>query len=268
MIQNRSSTGVSVIVPTLNESDNIVDLLHAISGAFGSPSLVEILVVDDSSEDGTADLAEAAEMALAGSLTVIRREGKRSLSESVIDGARSARHDVVAVIDADFSHDPRNLPELSEPVLRGEADVCIGSRHVDSGVISDWPFRRKALSRIGTWIARRATPVRDPLSGFFATRRQFLLREDLLRPRGYKILLEILGRFQGLRVLEFPIHFRDRTAGSSKFGMRQALQFVTQVIALRVGPRDLHTSVHVDSEPRVSQRTSKNETHVVGGNLR
>jgi dolichol-phosphate mannosyltransferase len=200
------------------------------------PCPTEIVVVDDASEDGTADAAELAARSLQVPLHVIRRAGRRSLSGSVIDGAFAAAHDTIVVLDADYSHDPALLPELVRGVRERGLDVCVGSRYADGGEISSWPWSRRLLSRLGTFFARRLAGVSDPLSGYFACRRELLTGGGArLRPRGYKVLLEVLGRSPGLHAAEVPAVFRDRALGESKLGMRQLLEFLVQIASLAAG---------------------------------
>jgi len=229
--------GLSVIVPTRNEAANLPLLLARLAEAMrtlGSP--YEVLVVDDDSPDRTAHIASVFAEEHRIPLRVLVRRGERGLASAVVHGARHARHEVVAVLDADLSHDPSCVPAIARPVIEGRADLAVGSRYAQSGTIGTWPRARRIVSRLGTRIARTLTSVRDPLSGFFAARRALVDGSELgLVPRGYKILLEILARSRGrLRICEVPIHFEDRHTGASKFGMRQALEFATQLGALAI----------------------------------
>jgi len=226
--------GVSVVVPTLNEAPSIEEFVRRMARVLAGLSVpADIVVVDDASPDGTAEIVETLAVALPVPLRVLRRSGPRSLSLSVVDGARGAVHPVLAVLDADLSHDPDDLPRVIAPVLSGEVDLAVGSRYASGGAMARWPLGRRALSAVGTSIARVLTRVRDPLSGFFSVRREFLDGSaGDLRPRGYKILLEMLGGFPDLKVLEVPIRFRDRRTGRSKFGLRQGIEFLQQVLTL------------------------------------
>lgn len=233
-------TGLSVVLPTLNEADNLATLLPAIADVLVSAPFrkrpTEIIVVDDASEDGSAALAESVRSHLSVPLRVVRRNGTRSLGCSVVDGAHQARFKVVLVMDADRSHAPEDVAAVARPVLEGTCDLSIGSRYVPGGQVSPWPMARRVLSSLGTFTARRLTSVRDPLSGFFATRRSLLTGALPLRPRGYKILLEVLGRARGLHITEVPIRFSDRACGRSKLQTKQLLEFLVQLVSLALTP--------------------------------
>jgi len=227
--------GISVLLPTLNEAENIGECLCRITEALEGFSSWEVVLADDSSSDATAEIAREASRDHRFDLRVIERTGEPSLSRAVVKAAKSARFDVVCVLDADLSHDPASIPEVAGPVLAGRVGVSIGSRYAEGGTVAaDWPLARRLASRAGTSVARRLSGVRDPLSGFFACRRGLLDGRDLaLEPRGYKILLELLARGRGcFGVCEVPIVFRDRTRGSSKLGARQLLQFAAQCFAI------------------------------------
>ena len=225
--------GVTVILPTYEEASNLPVILPRIAAALRPLECpFEIVVVDDNSPDGSAGVAEdiAAEAALP--VRVVSRRDERSLATAVVRGAVEARYLCVAVLDADLSHDPDSLPALLGPIVNGTYDVVVGSRYA-GGEISGWPLRRRVTSRTATLFARLLTRVADPLSGFFATRRELLDGSTLaLKPRGYKILLELLGRSRGLRVCEVPIVFTDRASGKSKFGTREIVHFLAQCAAL------------------------------------
>lgn len=244
----RPGEAVSVVVPTFNEAANLPELLGRLKANLDGRILYEVVIADDRSPDGTAQLAEALGRELSIPLRVVTRPPPRSLSLSVIEGARAARFDCVAVLDADLSHDPEDLVGLVHAVASGECDVVVASRYADGGAILDWPLWRRLLSAAGTRLARSLSRARDPLSGFFACRRALFTGEIDLHPRGYKILLELLARGQGLRVKEFPTRFEDRRRGSSKLRLRQHLEFLAQVLSLIA--LHLRTLIPFHSQPR------------------
>jgi dolichol-phosphate mannosyltransferase len=215
----------TVVVPTFNEADNMEPLCRRICAALPE---VEIVVVDDASRDGTA--ARARELGKELPIRVIERVGERGLSTAVLRGFEEARTDVCVVIDADLSHPPELVPDLVRAVENG-AEVAVGSRHVAGGEIDEWPLVRRLASRAGTLLARPLTSVSDPMSGFFCLRKSRLQGLDL-KPRGFKILLEIVARAGWTRIVEVPIRFEDRREGTSKFGPKERREFLQQVAEL------------------------------------
>ncbi len=231
---------VLVVVPTLDEADNIGRLLRGIRTA--APS-VDVLIVDDASPDGTADLADVLGREL-GSITVERRVGEPGLGAAYRDGFRHGLahgYDAIIEMDADLSHDPATLPALIAALDAG-ADLAIGTRYIDGGATPGWPLHRRLLSRAGGEYARRLLhlPSHDPTSGFRAFRAG-LLREcelDTVGAQGFAFQLEMLHRATrlGAQVVEVPIVFRDRTAGESKLSGAIAQEALRMVNALRRHP--------------------------------
>jgi dolichol-phosphate mannosyltransferase len=224
---------VSLVVPTYNERDNIVPLLEAIRGAMAGLGL-EVWIVDDDSPDRTWELASDYARSHPD-VQVIRRTSERGLSAAVIEGFQRARGDLLAVMDADLSHDPALLPRLVDAVAGG-ADVAVGSRRVPGGGADNWPWHRQKASDLATALARwwLRAPLADPMSGYFVVRRTVFERvRGRLQPRGYKILLEIVCRAGAVKVVELPYVFRDRRQGVSKVSPRVGWEFLTSLWALR-----------------------------------
>jgi len=215
----------TIVIPTFNERETLPGLCAAVrEHVVGNPQL---LVVDDQSPDGTADVARAL------GCDVIVRTGQRGLALSVVEGIARAKGQIAVVIDADGSHPAAVIPELVDAV-QGGMDLAVGSRHVPGGRIdADWPLRRRLLSGMAQLAAKPLTQLSDPMSGFFAVRVSALDLERL-RPRGYKILLEIDARHD-LSVAEVPIEFRDRTGGDSKLNVRVQLDYLRQLGSLYRG---------------------------------
>ncbi len=214
---------VSLIIPTYREADNIERLVTSIAEHLQGYSY-EILLVDDNSADGSVEIVRSL-VARGFPVDVLVRTGKRDLAQAVVAGFRQATGDILAVMDADLSHPPSSLPHLIDPLIRDEADFCLGSRYLENSSIDDrWQLRRLIFSKLATLACRSLAlgRIQDPLSGFFALRRRDLPPFDLLHPRGYKIGLEILvkGRLHGKRLREIPIDFADRTHGKSKLSLR------------------------------------------------
>ena len=213
---------ISLVIPTLNEVDNVAPLLARL--AQSQPPLDEIIFVDDGSADGTRERI----ISLAGSAPVrlLERDAPSfGLAGAVIEGAGSAAGDWLVVMDADLSHPPENIGELLRPLLEGKADMVIGSRYIKGGSTPGWPVWRKILSRLAAAFAYPITGVHDSMSGFFAMPRQLLL-ELTPAATGFKIAFEALARGgRNLRVVEIPIVFYDRARGVSKMKFKVALVF-------------------------------------------
>jgi dolichol-phosphate mannosyltransferase len=205
---------VSLVLPTFNERE-CLELLHdRISSALGSYRH-EVIVVDDSSPDGTGELVRRLETS--GRYRLLSRPRRLGLSSAVLDGYRASTGDVVAVMDADGSHPPEQLPELIEPIRAGRAEFALGSRRVRGGSNEGLAAIRWMISWMATLPAQPLTRVHDPMSGFFAVRRDVVERAAL-RPTGYKVGLEILVKCHPSPVVEIPFHFGERLAGESKLG--------------------------------------------------
>jgi dolichol-phosphate mannosyltransferase len=240
-IRERAPIGdVLVVVPTLDEADNVELLLRSIRTA--APR-VDVLVVDDASPDGTADIAEALGHEL-GSVTVVRRVGERGLGAAYRDGFQfglARGYDAIVEMDADLSHDPATIPALLAALDAG-ADLAIGTRYINGGATPGWPLHRRLLSRAGGEYARRLLhlPSHDPTSGFRAFRAGLLRECELttVGAQGFAFQLEMLHRATrlGARVVEVPIVFRDRTAGESKLSGAIAQEALRMVAALRRDP--------------------------------
>lgn len=219
---------VSIIVPTYNERENLEILVKRIASSLGDKEY-EIIIVDDNSPDGTWRLAQ--ELARFYPIKLIKREEKRGLASAVVDGFSHAAGHCFVVMDADLQHPPEAIPRLIEAIENG-ADLAVASRYIEGGSVRGWSFFRRFVSRGATWLARLfLTNVKDPMSGFFALRREVVEGADL-RPEGYKILLEILVKGNYARVAEIPYTFEPRKLGRSKLKGRQYIQYLKHLISL------------------------------------
>jgi len=233
-------TQFSIIVPTLNESENIDLLLSRIFALNFAPGSFEVIFVDDGSTDGTPDKVRAWKNQ--SNVHLIERREKPDLTASILAGAAAAQSDVIVVMDADLSHPPERLPAVVTPILNNTHDVAIGSRYIAGGSTENWPLYRQLLSRVGGWIARPICDVNDATSGFFAFRRE-LTGSISNTAHGYKILLELLMANQGkLRVIEVPICFHDRTHGTSKLSFSHQQAYIQRLITLAGGTATLNTA--------------------------
>lgn len=224
-----------VVIPTYDEAENIVTVLERVRAA--APD-VAVLVVDDGSPDGTADLAEAAG-AEVGGVSVLRRSGKQGLGSAYRDGFRWGLErgaPVLVEMDADLQHDPAALPGLLAPIEVDAADLVVGSRYIPGGSIPRWRWHRRMLSRWGNRYAGAVLGlgVRDATSGYRAYRADALRSIDLdgVRADGYGFQIEMAYQVAraGGRVAEVPIRFGERSRGVSKMSGRivvEALVLVT-----------------------------------------
>lgn len=209
---------LSLVIPTFNERSNIAPLTAAVTRALEGVSW-EIVFVDDDSPDGTCE--EIAAVARQGApIRSIRRVGRRGLASAVVEGAMSARGEIIGVMDADMQHDESLLPRMLAALKVPGVDLVVGSRHVEGGGLGDWSAGRRAMSAFATWSSRLliGDSVSDPMSGFFMTRRSVFDASIYdLTQQGYKILLDILTSSpRPLKVVELPYVFRDRLSGESK----------------------------------------------------
>jgi dolichol-phosphate mannosyltransferase len=224
---------LSVIVPTYNERESLPGLIHRLSALHDIP--LEVVVVDDASPDGTGMLAESLGQQHALPVQVLHRSNKRGLATAVIDGASVARGEILTVMDADLSHPPEALPALLAGIDAG-AEIAIASRYVAGGGIRGWPPLRRLISRSATMLARwmLGLNVRDPLSGFFAVRRELLTDSQYLGV-GYKLLLEVLAAHRSRRIVEIPYEFVDRRLGQSKLSSGEIWSFLKLLLYLKRG---------------------------------
>lgn len=234
-----SGRDVWVVLPTYNERENLERIAEAILASLPEASL---LVVDDSSPDGTGTLADTI-AAREPRVSVLHRAGKEGLGVAYRDGFRWVleRPDARAVVqmDADFSHDPADLPRLLAPLM-GNADLALGTRYMAGGGTIGWPWYRKLISRGGTLFARTVLllPYRDLTGGFKAWRRELLdairLREASGSGYGFQIETTWWAHRRGATIIQVPITFRERVAGASKMSGGIVAEAMLLVLTLRL----------------------------------
>lgn len=227
-----SLSAVSIIIPTFREAPNIKPLTERVFAAVSEAGYeAELILVDDNSQDGTDAVVEELRPAYAVRLVVRRTE--RGLSSAVLAGFREAKHDCLVVLDADLQHPPEMIPALIHRLEEGAADFAIATRYAGSGAIAeDWPVLRRLGSRVATLLARPLAPLSDPMSGFFALRRETWEKADRLDPIGYKIALELYVKGRCRRPAEVPIRFETRAAGTSKASLRVQISYLRHLAKL------------------------------------
>jgi dolichol-phosphate mannosyltransferase len=232
-----SKAKLSIIVPTYNESQNIVRMLDSIAETLSPYKGSEIIVVDDNSPDGTAEMAKSHAKIISTKekirIEIISRNGKFGLSSAIIKGVQHASGDFLVIMDGDFSHPPQVIPSIIQALQDSNYDIVIASRYVKGGSIIGWPFKRRLMSKGATKIAQYGLgiDVKDPVSGFFAFRRDIIsgLKFDAI---GYKMLLEILVKTKGARVKEIPYTFTNRRIGASKLDANVMFDYLRAVLRL------------------------------------
>jgi dolichol-phosphate mannosyltransferase len=251
-------TSVWVVIPTYNEADNLVPLIGRTRQALhdGGPELdVRFLVVDDDSPDGTGLLADDLGRR-DGDVRALHRTAKCGLASAYVTGfttALEAGADLVVQMDADFSHDPDDVPRLVA-AARERADLALGSRYVPGGTTEGWPLQRRLLSRVGGTYASAVLglDVRDPTGGFKCFRAGMLRALDLgaITSAGFAFQVEttLLAARHGARIEEVPITFRERIHGHSKMSAGIAFEAAWRVPALRLRDLRAHGALPVDHQ--------------------
>jgi dolichol-phosphate mannosyltransferase len=236
-LASRRTVSFSLIVPTYNESKNIQQIVHILTGLLDRalPNDYELIVVDDDSPDRTWEIAQHL-MPSYPQLRVMRRQTERGLSTAVIRGWQAARGDILGVIDGDLQHPPEVLLKLLQAIRNG-ADLAVASRHIEGGGTSDWGFIRRFLSRGAQLVGLMILPsvvgrVSDPMSGYFMVKRE-AIANCLLNPLGYKILLEVIGRGTVERITEVGYVFQERQEGESKVTWKQYVEYLAHLVKLR-----------------------------------
>lgn len=229
---------LTIVVPTFNEGPNVAELLRRIGEAVDD-RMIEVLFVDDSTDDTPRIIEQAAAHSDFPVRLIHRDAPVAGLGGAVVEGIRAAASTWCLVMDGDLQHPPEDIPRLLARADRGDVDVVVASRYIaggDSRGLAD--ATRTTVSRASTLLTKAMFPRKlggcsDPMTGFFLVDRD-AIDIDALRPRGFKILLEILAR-RHLRVDEVPFAFAPRHAGASKATFTQGIRFLTQLLMLRFG---------------------------------
>src|SRR5438874_8677187 len=261
-----------IIIPTYNEVENLQPLLEQI---FSYVTDTDLLIVDDNSPDGTGDLAERLSSQDAR-VHVMHRTGKLGLGTAYIAGFKYAvahGYDAAFEMDADFSHDPRYLPDFLKAIEH--SDLVIGSRYISGGGTPNWSFLRRFISGGGNIFARfmLGIPVQDCTAGFRCYRRQVLESIDLdtIQSQGYAFQVEMAYRVmrQGFKIVETPIVFMDRRIGKSKMSRKIVIEAFIYVLRARFGKKPpAHTPTGQKSSDHKETNTEVEEIASVAQKLR
>jgi len=228
------TTQISIIIPTYNESQNIIQVLKSIQENLPENTTAQTIVVDDNSPDGTGKIVDAYLQNVRNmanhTIDVIHRRTKEGLSSAILKGIQYATGNTIVVMDSDLSHPPHLLPKMLAALKHPKYDIAIASRYVSGGSIDGWTLKRKLMSKAATFIAKHGLGIRakDPMSGFFAFKRQVIqgLKFDAI---GYKMLLEILAKKKNARIIEIPYTFTNRKFGSSKLDYGTVVDYLRAV---------------------------------------
>lgn len=221
---------VIVIIPTYNEKENIASLIETI---FQNQPQTSILIVDDNSPDGTALIVKELQNRYSD-LSIHQRANNRGFGKSYIEGFKKVvndeKYEVVIMMDADFSHDPKEIPKIAEK-LTG-FDVVIGSRYIQGGKIENWNWRRRLLSRFANFYAKTilGVPINDLTTGFMCFRKDILKKIELdsIKSEGYAFLVDFKYKVfrAGFKINEHPIVFSERREGQSKMSFKNIWEAV------------------------------------------
>lgn len=226
-----SKPELSVIVPTYNESKNIEVLTIRVFDSLKKCGIkAELIIVDDSSPDGTAQVAD--KMAKDYPIRTYIRTKREGPGPAILDGIRLAEAPIACVMDGDLSHPPEALPEMYKLIKEGKALLVVASRHTKGGGTSEWVWYRKFFSWGARLLGKFLTPVRDLTSGYFMFDKKILDGAEI-NPIGCKVGLELMvkGNHQG-KVLEYPIVFVERAVGESKMGWSETQRYLRHLLAL------------------------------------
>lgn len=233
---------LTVIIPTLNEAATIRETVNRVFDLLETKMLYgQVLVVDDDSTDGTIEILKDLSTIYVDFDYIVRKHN-HGLSQSVYDGFKAAESDVFIVMDADGQHPLEKIPELYREICN-DYDIVVGSRYMEGGGVGTWGLTRRIISIGATVIARLFFPgITDPGSGFFAVRKD-VIDGALLKPRGYKLLVEILGKGNWKSAKEIPIQFGIREKGESKLKGHTVMEYLKQLADLfwfSINHRDSH----------------------------
>lgn len=232
MADTQPPSGVSIVVPTYQERDNLPELIKQIATLKTQLSPLELIIVDDDSQDGTAEYIQTLRLTYDW-LVLITRKNKRELSSAVVDGLTQAHYDILVCMDGDLSHPIHVIPQMVKCIQQNNIDFVIGSRFAKGGSIDKaWPVLRKLNACFAKLLAKPFVTITDPMSGFFCLKKTTFLAAEKLDPIGYKIGLELMVKCHCNNIVELPIHFAERIHGYSKLNMQERLNYLVHIIKL------------------------------------
>ncbi len=225
---------LSIIIPTFNEAESIINLLIEIESIMEESQAFEIIVVDDNSPDNTYEIIQNYILDNNKSfISAIKRTWSKGLSSAVIEGSALAKFSYIAVMDGDGQHDPNDLKMLFHEILKSNKDIAIGSRFLNSKNSDSLSKKRNLISIVGNYFSSLILKKKlsDPLSGFFVVKSSLLKNNSKkLYKEGFKILFDILMISKNASVLERQINFRERSAGTSKLNFSTVLSLIGQIL--------------------------------------
>lgn len=218
---------ISVIIPTYNEKENITKLIPAIHNVLKGYEY-ELIVIDDNSPDGTAEMAE--KLSKIYPIRVLKRSGKFGLASAILYGLQNSKGDILGVIDADLQHPPEYMKGLIQEINNGY-DIAVGSRYIGGGKTEGWSIYRSVVSKGAVILSRPLTDIKDPMSGYFFLKK-CVIKDISFSSIGYKILLEILTKCSYENVKEVPYIFKTRQNGNSKLGKSEYINYLKLLYSL------------------------------------
>jgi dolichol-phosphate mannosyltransferase len=222
---------ISLIIPTYNEKENIKELVERIFKVSKRLN-IEVIIVDDNSPDGTAEIIKF--LSKKYKIKLLERPKKLGLTSAVLDGLKLSKGDIIGVMDADLSHSPEKIPEMIN--LLKNNDIVIASKFVKDGKVEGQSLLKYSMSRISIIIAKLFLDIRvkDPASGFFFCKRK-IFENTKFKSTGFKILLSILVKNKNKKIKEIPYTFVERKRGKSKLNFREVINYLITVFRLKIG---------------------------------
>lgn len=239
MDKSKTSQGyeLSIVVPTYNEQANIDELVKRLSHCLDSITW-ELIVVDDNSEDGTAEYVNQLHHKYPNIRSILRI-GRRGLSSACLEGVLASTASIVAIMDADLQHDEQLLPQMFHCLYsQQEVNLVVGSRYIDNASTGSLSPKRVTISKLSNWIGNKilSTPLSDPMSGFFMIRKSVIVKNyQRLSKMGYKILLDICATDKSIQCVELPYRMRQRHSGESKLDVLVSWEYFLLILDKTLG---------------------------------